>query len=100
MKLQIQSINFDADAKLLAFIEEKCAKLSKFFDRIVDGQVFLKTEKDREKRENKVVEIKLNVPGEVLIAAERGHYFEEATDLAVDNLKRQLVRYKEKLRTH
>jgi len=100
MKLQVQSINFDADAKLVTFIEEKCAKLTKYFDRIVDGQVFLKIEKDRENRANKVVEIKLNVPQEVLIAEERGHFFEEATDLAIDNIKRQLVRYKEKLRAY
>ncbi|MCB9232592.1 MAG: ribosome-associated translation inhibitor RaiA [Bacteroidia bacterium] len=99
MKLQIQSIHFDADRKLLEYIQQKCDKLDTFFDRIVDGQVFLKAEKVA-LVENKVVEIKLNVPNDTLVATENGVKFEEAVDLATDNLKRQIKRYKERLREH
>ncbi|MEM0995537.1 MAG: ribosome-associated translation inhibitor RaiA [Bacteroidota bacterium] len=99
MKLQVQSIRFDADEKLLAYIQKKCDKLDSFFDRIQDGQVYLRIEKSGEPS-LKSVEIKINVPGEVLIASEEAYSFEEATDLATETLKRQVKRYKEKLREH
>lgn len=99
MNIQVQSIHFDADQKLLDFIQKKCDKLDTFFDRIEDGQVYLRLEKVGDPS-LKSVEIKLNVPGERLIASEEGYSFEEVIDLATDNLKRQLKRYKEKMRTH
>lgn len=100
MKLQIQSIHFDADQKLLDYIQEKCDKLDKFFDRITDGQVFLKLEKDGDSKSNKLVEIKLNLPGDILVVKEQGQKFEEATDLAVESMKRLVQKHKEKVRTH
>ena len=100
MKLQVQSIHFDADAKLLAYIQEKIDKLDTFFDRIIDGQVYLKVEQDG-KPNNKTVDVKINVPGEILMASEQGvSTFEEGVDLCSDNLKRQVKRYKEKMRAH
>jgi putative sigma-54 modulation protein len=97
MKLQVQSIHFDADIKLLDYLQKKCDKLDSFFDRIQDGQVYLRIEKPGEPS-LKSVEIKVNVPGEALLAKEEAYTFEEATDLATDALKRQVKRYKEKLR--
>lgn len=99
MKLQVQSIHFDADVKLLDYIQKKCDKLDNFYDRIIDGQVYLKVEKDNANG-NKLVEIKVNVPNDQIISSQRGHAFEEAVDIATDNLKRQIKRYKEKLRAH
>ncbi len=99
MKLQMHAVRFDADQKLLDFIEKKTEKLETFFDRIVDGEVFLKLEKD-DNRENKIVEIKLNVPGQRLFVKEQSKSFEAATDLAVNSLKRQLRKHKEKLQKH
>lgn len=100
MKLQVQSIHFDADSSLLDYIQEKCDKLDHFFDRIIDGQVYLKVEREH-KPNNKSVEIKINVPNESLLASQVGvSSFEEGVDLCKDNLKRQLKRYKEKLRVH
>lgn len=97
MKTTIQSIHFDADAKLLKYIEQKVSKLSTFFDAVIDASVFLKVEKDHENG-NKIVEIKLNVPNNTLLAKERNRSFEEATDACVDKLKLQLQKYKEKIR--
>jgi putative sigma-54 modulation protein len=97
MKIQIQSIHFDADQKLIDYIHLKCDKLDKFFDHITDAQVYLRVEKKGE-HSLKSVEIKVNVPGERLIASEQGYSFEEAVDLTTENLKRQVTRYKEKLR--
>jgi putative sigma-54 modulation protein len=99
MKLQTQSIHFDADQKLLDYIQKKCDKLDQFFDKIVDGQVYLKLEKVGDPSV-KSVEIKINVPQDELIAKETSFTFEEAVDKATDQLKRQIKRYKEKLRSH
>ena len=99
MRIQVQSIHFDADQKLVGYIQEKCNKLDRFYDKIIDGQVFLKLENNHG-TDNKTVEVKVNVPGETLIATHTGQRFEEAVDFCTDNLIRQVKRYKEKLRAH
>ncbi len=96
MKLQMHSIHFDADNKLVDFIQKKADKLETFFDRIIDGEVFLRIEKN-ESNENKVIEIKLNIPGNQLFAKQNSSSFEAATDEAVESLRRQLKKHKEKL---
>ena len=70
MRITIQSIHFTAADKLKAYIERKCDKLDQYYDRVVDGEVFLKV-RNEEKGENKFIEIKLNVPGDILIAKEK-----------------------------
>lgn len=99
MKLQMHSIHFDADQKLVDFIQKKTDKLETFFDRIIDGEVIMKVEGD-ESRENKLLEIKLNIPGSQLFAKERSKSFEAAADEAVEALRRQLKKHKEKLLAH
>lgn len=95
MKLQIHSIHFDADKKLLDYIEKKTNKLHTFYDRITDGEVYLKLEKG-EAIENKIVEIKLNIPGGNVFVKEKSRTFEAATDVGVDALEKQLKKFKEK----
>ena len=95
MKLQMHSIHFDADKKLLDFIQKKVDKLETFHDRIVNGEVILKIDKDEE-RENKVIEIKLFIPGNMLFAKEQSKTFEAAADVVVETMKRQLKKHKEK----
>lgn len=97
MKLQIHSIHFDADAKLLNFIQKKVDKLDTFFERIIGGEVFLRLEKGEHSRENKVVEVKLFIPGGSIFAKEQNISFEAAMDEAVESLKAQLKKHKEKL---
>lgn len=98
MKLQIHSVHFDADKKLLDFIERKVAKLETFFDRITGGEVYLRLEKGEHSRENKTVEIKLFIPNNNVFAKESDTSFEAATDEAVEALKRQISKHKTKLR--
>ena len=98
MKLQIHSIRFDADEKLIRYIEKKMDKLSKFYSRVVDGEVILKL--NNSTIENKTVEIKLNIPGLQLFSKERSRAFEEGLDLAIESIKRQLKKYKEKQMAH
>ncbi|PSL05823.1 ribosome hibernation-promoting factor, HPF/YfiA family [Cecembia rubra] len=95
MKLQMHSIHFDADRKLIDFIQKKADKLDTFYDRIVDGEVFLRLDKN-EKNENKIVEIKMNVPGKTLFAKHQSDSFEAAADEAVEALRRQIKKFKEK----
>lgn len=96
MKLQVHSIHFDADQKLVNYIQKKVDKLETFYDRLVDGEVFLRL--NNEGTDNKTVEIKLNVPGGQLFAEEKARSFEAATDLATDALRMQLKKFKAKLR--
>ena len=95
MKVQVHSIHFDADVKLLDHIQGRLDKLDKFFDRIVDGEVFLKV--NNQGVENKTVEIKINIPGNQLFAKQKASTFELATDEAVEGLRRQIKKYKEKM---
>lgn len=95
MKVQIHSIHFDADAKLLDYIQQKLDKLDKFFERIVDGEVFLRL--NNQGVDNKTVEIKINIPGNQLFAKERSSTFELATDEAVEGLRRQIKKYKQRI---
>ncbi len=99
MKISVQSIHFDADRKLLDFIQRKVDKLDQFFDQIISGEVYLKLE-NVEDEENKITEIKLIVPGVTLFAKEQCKSFEEATDLAIDSLRRQVNKHKDKSRRH
>jgi putative sigma-54 modulation protein len=95
MKVVTHAVHFDADQKLIDFIEKKLAKLQVFFDRIIGVDVFLKLENTGQVRD-KIAEIKLNVPGAVLIVKEIAQTFEAAIDEAIDTLKRQLVKHKER----
>jgi len=95
MKLQMQSVHFDADQKLLSFIQKKADKLDTFFDKIIDGEVVMKVTPD-ETKINKLIEVKLQIPGILLFAKHQGKTFEEATDLAMETMKGQLRKHKEK----
>lgn len=95
MNINIESIDFKADKKLLDFIEKKVEKLTKFYDGIVSVDVKLRLEKD-ETKENKIAEIKLNVPQSDLFAKRNSDTFEESVDEVVEALRRQLKKHKEK----
>ena len=97
MNIQIHSVKFDADQKLIDFVTQKINKLSQYSDDIVSAEVFLRLNKDQEK-ENKLTEVKLEYPGGTLFAKKQSKSFEEATDLVADALKKQISRQKEKLR--
>jgi putative sigma-54 modulation protein len=99
MKLDIQSVHFKADQKLLNFIQEKADKLEQYFDGIISGEVILKLDKD-EHKENKIVEIKLEVPGNNPFAKKQAASFEEAADECIEALRRQVKKVKEKLKAH
>lgn len=97
MDIKIHSIHFDADEKLIEFVNTKVKKFVQLYDNIIEAEVFLRLDKDSS-TENKVTEIKLSIPGNDLFAKKRSKSFEESTDNVVDALKRQLKKTKEKQR--
>ena len=97
MKVFVQSVNFNADKDLIDFIEKKVTGLEKYYDKIVDSEVFLKVQQTSEK-ENKTVDIKINIPGNDIVVKKQCKSFEEGTMVAVDSLKRKLAKEKEKIR--
>ncbi|HEX5002797.1 MAG TPA: ribosome-associated translation inhibitor RaiA [Bacteroidia bacterium] len=97
MKIKVQSIHFDADQKLLDFVQERADKLTHFFDQIIDGEVFLRLDKSAT-NDNKITEVRINTPGKILFAKEQCKTFEEAADNAFEALRRQITKHKEKLR--
>lgn len=97
MNVQIHSVKFDADKKLIDFVHQKLGKLTQVGEDIVNAEVFLRIDKDME-RENKISEIRLELPGGPLFARKQSRSFEEAMDEALDAIKKQITRLKEKKR--
>ena len=95
MEINKQAINFDADAKLMEFIDRKIAKLQTFYGKIVSADVSLRLEKTGQ-IQDKIAEIKVNVPGSTLMVKETSKTFEESVDLGANSLRRQLIKYKNK----
>jgi len=97
MKVNINTVHFKADKKLIDFIDQKVDKLSNFYDGIIGGDVSLKLS-NKADNENKIVEIRLVIKGYDLFAKKESQSFEEATDQAIDALKKQLTKHKDKSR--
>lgn len=97
MEVRIQSIHFDASEQLQSFIQKKTTKLEKYYDDIKKVEVSLKVVKP-ETAENKEAGVKVIVPNGELYANKICDTFEEAIDVCVDALEKQLVKYKEKQR--
>jgi len=99
MKVNTQSVNFNADQKLIDFIQKRMDKLELFYDKVIQSDVYLKVENTSGK-ENKIFEARVTVPGDSFVVKKQCKTFEEGTDMAVSSLERQLKKRKEKLRTH
>ncbi|MBI2270858.1 MAG: ribosome-associated translation inhibitor RaiA [Bacteroidetes bacterium] len=97
MNIKIQSIHFDADTRLLEFVQEKVNKLGRYYDGIIGGEVFLKLDKSST-TENKVAEIKIQLRGNDLFVKKQCKTFEEAVDTSIVALTNQVKKYKEKVK--
>ena len=96
MKIQVQSVHFDADSKLLAFVENKVTRLTKFFDNIIEAEVFLKLQDSGGRVQDKIAEIRLQMPGKILVDKKISTTFETAVLVSVDSLQRQVLKTKQK----
>ncbi len=102
MKVSVQSIHFRADAKLVEFIEKKLSRLDRYFakDRSIEAEVHLKLQDTGGPVHEKIIEIKLYIPGGWMIDKKTGRSFESAITASTDTLKRQLLRHKDRTSTH
>ncbi len=99
MKVNVQSVNFNADQKLIDFIQRRLDKLENYYDKIIYADVYLKVQKTSNK-ENKITEILLSIPGDDMMVKKTCRKFEECVDACGTALQRQLVKRKEKISTH
>ncbi|MDR0729532.1 MAG: HPF/RaiA family ribosome-associated protein [Prevotellaceae bacterium] len=95
MDIRVQTVKFDADKKLEAFITKKVSKLDRFFDGIIAAEVSLSLTADHD---NKKVSIRLELPGHDLIVERHRKTFEGGINQCVDALKVQIKKTKEKMR--
>ncbi len=98
MNIKIHSIHFDADQKLLDFINERLRKIENFFDHITGTEVFLKLDAKGHQISDKVAEIKVSLPGKVLFSEERSKVFESSVDAAYESIIKQMKKHKDKIR--
>lgn len=96
MDFKVNTVHFTADGKLVDFIHTKVKKLELIYDNIIASEVYLRIDKN-EAQENKIAEVKLLLPGNELFARKQSKSFEEATDLAVAALKKQVAKHKSKV---
>ena len=98
MEVKINSVHFNADQRLVDFINKKVGKLDTFYEGIINAEVTLKVDKP-ETANNKISELKVSIPvSGYLFAKKQADTFEEATDLALDAIRRQLAKFKEKIK--
>lgn len=98
MNIRMESVHFTADQKLQDYIDKKLNKLDSFYNRIIDAHVILKLENTGQVRD-KIVEVKLKIPKDLLVAKVSKKTFEAAVDESVKLLRRQLIRHKERQRS-
>lgn len=98
MIVNFRALNYTADAKLIEFATKRLEKLTQFYDRIIDIQIFTKVENTSD-RTNKMAELKIGIPGEDVIVKKIAKSFEEAITIAADSAERVIKRRKEKIRS-
>jgi putative sigma-54 modulation protein len=96
MNVNIQTVHFDADSKLVSYIEKKVAKLTQYHDRITKVDVFLKLDNVVHTIKDKVAEIRVLIPRHEFFVKQSSKSFEESFDSALDSLITQIKRKKEK----
>lgn len=97
MNVQIQTVHFDADNKLMDFVKQKVEKLRTFHDRIIGIEVYLKLDNVAHQIKDKIAEIKVYVPKHSYFVKHQSKTFEESFGLAFDSMVNQIKRQKERL---
>lgn len=97
MNVNIQTVHFDADDKLVDYVSRKLTKLNTFHDRIVKVDVFLKLDNVVHTIKDKIAEIRVHVPRHDFFVKASSKSFEESFDSAMESIVSQIKRKKEKL---
>lgn len=96
MNVQIHSVHFNADIKLVDYVTKKLEKLKTFHDRITRVDVFLKLDNVVHNLKDKIAEIRVYVPKHDFFVKASSKSFEESFDAAIDSMATQIKRKKEK----
>ena len=96
MNVNIQTVHFDADVKLVEYVTNKLSKLATFHERIIKVDVFLKLDNVVHNIKDKVAEIRVHVPRHDFCVKASSKSFEESFDSALDSLVNQIKRKKQK----
>ncbi|MGG9960775.1 HPF/RaiA family ribosome-associated protein [Ferruginibacter sp. SUN106] len=96
MNVNIQTVHFDADSKLVSYVEKKVAKLTQFHDRITKVDVYLKLDNVVHNIKDKIAEIKVHIPRYEFFVKQSSKSFEESFDVALDSVITQIKRKKDK----
>lgn len=97
MNVTIEAIHFNASAQLEEFIQDKVSKLAQVADDILKAEVFLSLERSQSVNyDSKVAKVRVEVPGGAIFAEKKSKTFEESTDTAIEALRVQLLKRKEK----
>lgn len=96
MDVNIQTVRFEADTKLLDYINKKIEKLQTFYDKIIKVDVFLKLDNVAHNIKDKTAEINVQAPKHDFFAKASSKSFEESFDAALDSMTNQVRKYKEK----
>ena len=89
MRINITARRFKLSEELKTFAHEEIARLKKYYDPIIDGDIILSWEK-----QDRLAEINVSVYGTVLAAKERSQDMRKSISRAVDKLERQIKKYK------
>ena len=96
MNVNIQTIRFDADTRLVEYIHRKLEKLGTFHDRIIKVSVFLKLDNVVHTIKDKIAEIRVHVPRHDFFVKSTSKSFEESFDDAFESIVTQIKRKKQK----
>ena len=96
MNVNIQTVHFDADSKLVKHINQKMGKLNNFHDRIIKVDVFLKLDNVVHKIKDKIAEIRIQIPRHQLFVKSSSKSFEQSFDDAFESIVNQIKRRKQK----
>ena len=96
MNVNIQTVHFDADLKLVEYVTKKLDKLNTFHDRIIKIDVFLKLDNVVHNIKDKIAEIRVHVPRHNFFVKSSSKSFEESFDSALEALVNQIKKKKEK----
>jgi putative sigma-54 modulation protein len=103
MEILIQAKKSAADPQMKAYAQAKLEKLTRHFDHILEARMELGTEKNKSLENMKVAELTVHVTGRtgnILKAVQSAEHMNEAVDLVVDKMDRQIRQHKEKLKDH
>jgi ribosome hibernation promoting factor len=98
MKVLIQAKKAAADSRMKAYAQGKLEKLTRHFDQILEARMELTTEKNKSLETMKVARLVVHVNGTILKAVQSAEHVNEAVDLVVDKMDRQIRQHKERLR--